>query len=100
MDSQVLSWTDSQITVEVPSLAGTGNIRITDNAADTGFSSSNLTVSYALLNGENSGNDYPFQHYGDNGNGGMTLTRVSVFMLPGGEKMMFDGLFVFDRVGS
>jgi len=72
LDSEVFSWSDSEIVVEVPSFAGTGDIRIIDGSGDIGYSTSDLTVSYALLTVESGGNVYPYQYYDDNGDGGLT----------------------------
>ncbi len=50
LDSQVLTWSDTQITVEIPSSAGTGTIRVTHDDMTTGVSATTLTISYAQLN--------------------------------------------------
>ncbi|WP_299556776.1 T9SS type A sorting domain-containing protein [Seonamhaeicola sp.] len=50
LDSEVLSWSDTVITVEVPSQAGTGTILVQDSGAVNGFSASTLTVTYAEIN--------------------------------------------------
>ena len=69
LDSQVLSWTDTQITVEVPSKAGTGDIRITHDDTTEGFSGSTLTISYSLIN---TSDGFGTQHFSANGNGDLT----------------------------
>lgn len=72
--SQYLSWSNTQIVVEVPSGAGTGTIQVTQGSTTT--SSSTLTVSYAHLNVEfdpGSGTiAYQTDHIDDNGSGGYT----------------------------
>ncbi|MFL1010833.1 T9SS type A sorting domain-containing protein [Flavisericum labens] len=70
LDSQVLSWTDEEIVVEVPSKAGTGSIRITDsNDASVVSTGDDLFISYALTNRVNSGSAFLIQHIGVNGTG-------------------------------
>ena len=70
LDNDILTWTDTQITVQVPSFAGTGAVRVTDAASASSTSATTLTVSYALLNGIGdigSGDESNrTQHYGDN----------------------------------
>jgi PKD repeat protein len=72
--SQYISWSNTQIVVEVPSGAGTGNIQVTQGATQT--SGSVLTVSYANLNVEFDPGPgtiaYPTDHIDDNGSGGYT----------------------------
>ncbi|SFC73407.1 Por secretion system C-terminal sorting domain-containing protein [Algibacter lectus] len=79
LSTQVLTWTDTRITVEVPSLAGTGVITVVDANGDLSTSEDVLIVSFALLNNNNSGQAYLAQHYGDNGNGGFTWSQNSSF---------------------
>ncbi|WP_171946599.1 T9SS type A sorting domain-containing protein [Flaviramulus basaltis] len=67
LDTQVVSWTDTQIIVEVPSTAGTGKIRVKDAASVKIESTTDLTISYSESNVEydpGSGiQAYPVQHY-------------------------------------
>lgn len=67
LETQIISWTDTQIIVEVPSAAGTGKIRITDASSSKIDSATDLTISYAESNVEydpGSGiQAYPTQHY-------------------------------------
>lgn len=76
--SEYISWSNTQIQVEVPTKAGTGNIRVTDGS-NTLTSSSNLTVTYAILNITNSGNTYQANHTNQNASGGVTFTRFNDF---------------------
>ncbi len=73
LDSQV-TWSDTQILVQVPSGAGTGKIRVTDAASNPTISTTNLTVPYSELNVEydpGSGlRAYQTQHYGQSVAGG------------------------------
>jgi PKD repeat protein len=81
LTSQYISWSNTQIVVEVPSNAGTGNIQVTQGATQT--SSGTLTVSYANLNVDfdpGSGTiAYPTDHVDDNGSGGYTWQMNSNF---------------------
>ena len=86
LDTQIVSWSDSQIVVEIPSAAGTGTIRVTDDATPTPssiVSSTNLTILYSELNYEydpGSGlQAYPIQHYGKSTNGGYEWSMQTDF---------------------
>ncbi|NJX15303.1 T9SS type A sorting domain-containing protein [Tamlana crocina] len=86
LDSQVLTWSNNEITVEVPSIAdkeakenfgtgvaGTGIIRVTDNGGASQVSSQELTVLYALSNNvDNGGDAVLIQHMGIDGETSMT----------------------------
>ncbi len=50
LDSQVLTWNADEITVEIPSEAGTGPILVQDNGGLNGFSSSDLEITFAESN--------------------------------------------------
>ncbi|AUP79822.1 T9SS type A sorting domain-containing protein [Flavivirga eckloniae] len=94
LDTQVLTWSDTQITVEVPSEAGTGKIEVTDDLGASAESSSDLTVTYAETNvpsdAVNSGVfvAYPTQHVNDN-NGGYTWRMFTDFDANTGAKASF-----------
>ena len=83
LDTEVLTWSDTEITVAVPSHAGTGSIRITDASSASNTSSATLTVSYAQANvpfNPGSGvENYQTQHYDDNGSGGYTWEMQTDF---------------------
>ena len=81
LDSQIVSWSDTEIVVEVPADAGTGKIRILDDIPLSYDTATDLTVSYAELNVEYDLDDdtanggvngplpivaYPLQHYAQN----------------------------------
>jgi hypothetical protein len=75
LESQIISWADDKIEVEVPGEAGTGNIRVmTAGGGNTFDSPAQLTVDYAETNinsdalGTNTA--YQTQHVNKNGNGG------------------------------
>jgi hypothetical protein len=89
INSHILSWTDTEIKVEVPYSAGTGKIRVTkvdNNGAVVSSYISNdiLTVTYSIINilygGANGVNyDRPTQLYNDNGVNGYTITPQEDF---------------------
>lgn len=68
LQSQIVSWTDTQIVVEIPSGAGTGKVRVTPPLSSSAVSSSDLTISYSELNVDYDvatvTTAFPLQHYG------------------------------------
>ncbi|WP_345191485.1 T9SS type A sorting domain-containing protein [Algibacter agarivorans] len=72
LDSQVITWSDTEITVQVPSGAGTGTIKVTDNGGASKVSNDPLTISYALQNSVESGTAFLRQHVGETMDGEMT----------------------------
>ena len=76
--TQILTWNDTQITVEIPSQAGTGTIAIINSAATAIIFSSagTLNINYSEINAVSdavsAGTNvaYPTQHINRNGNGG------------------------------
>jgi hypothetical protein len=85
LDSQVLTWTDALITVEVPSEAGTGKVKVIHNDGTATTSNNDLVITYAQANivtdNLNSGVyvAYPTQLVNNNGNGGYTWQMTSDF---------------------
>ncbi|TBN15796.1 T9SS type A sorting domain-containing protein [Hyunsoonleella pacifica] len=94
LDSQIISWSDTQIVVEVPSGAGTGSIRVEDDLGGLSPLSSILTVSYSEINVETDPDDdtggggtngpipftaYQVQHVDENASGGMTWAMQTDF---------------------
>jgi hypothetical protein len=87
LQSQIISWSDTQIEVEVPSRAGTGAIAIIDNppTALLAVSGSSLTVPYAQINFDldniNPGTPvaYNTQHVNQNGTGGYVWQMNTAF---------------------
>ncbi|GAB5556858.1 MAG: hypothetical protein SchgKO_10710 [Schleiferiaceae bacterium] len=53
--SQIQSWTDTEIQVQVPSYAGTGTVRITDAQNNAQETAGILTITFAQSNGETFG---------------------------------------------
>ena len=72
LDSQIISWNPSQIVVEVPSRAGTGDIQVVTSTSNTFTSNDNLTVFYSQINPGNATNAFTSQHFDVNGLGGYT----------------------------
>jgi hypothetical protein len=79
--SQYVSWSNTQIVVEVPQNAGTGTIQVTQGTTQT--STATLTVSYAHLNVDfdpGTGTEaYGTDHINDNSAGGYTWTMSTGF---------------------
>jgi hypothetical protein len=78
LDSQVV-WSTNSITVEVPSEAGTGKIKVTDFGGAIITSSIDLTVPYSIINHVNAGNAYIPQHFNENLTGGYTWQMYTGF---------------------
>ena len=79
--TQYLSWTDTQIQVEVPTKAGTGDFIVTQGGTDA--SPSTLTVSYAHLNANfdpgTGMQAYQTDHINDDAAGGYTWRMNTAF---------------------
>ena len=85
LDTQIMSWSDTQIQVEVPSNAGTGPIRVEDSGGVANTSAQSLTVSYALINFSSDAINpgvfvaYDTQHINNDFNGGYTWQMFTDF---------------------
>ena len=80
LPSQIISWNENTIVVEVPSQAGTGSVTVFHNSDGTqATSSQTLTVTYSETNVINGGEAYQVQHIDDNGNGGYTWEMQTNF---------------------
>ena len=85
LGTQILTWTDTLITVEVPSEAGTGKVKVIHNDGTSMTSNNDLTITYAQANiitdHLNSGVyvAYPTQLVNGNGSGGYTWQMSSEF---------------------
>jgi PKD repeat protein len=81
LPSQYISWTTTQIIVEVPQNAGTGTIEVFQGSTAT--STGTLTISYAHLNVDfDPGSGviaYQTDHINDNGSGGYTWRMNTAF---------------------
>lgn len=77
LDSEIVSWNDTTIEVEIPSDAGTGNIRVTSDGGSSMFlNGGSFIIDYAELNVISSSTGietaYQTQHINENGSGGYT----------------------------
>ncbi|GAA3633368.1 hypothetical protein GCM10022397_18640 [Flavivirga jejuensis] len=85
LDTQVLTWSDTQITVEIPSEAGTGKIRVTDASLSSSESAADLNITYAEVNSVSdflaNGVEYAYQtrHIDADGSGGYTWEMHTEF---------------------
>lgn len=78
-DSEILSWNDTQIVVQVNEGAGTGPIQVIRSTGDQITSSQSLTVNYAIINVEYQSDFYRTQHIDKNGNGGYIWQMHTAF---------------------
>ena len=82
--SELLSWNDTQIVVQVNEGAGTGPIQVVRSTGEQITSSQSLTVNYALTNVEYQSEFYRTQHIDKNGNGGEQFTGSTYACRPPG----------------
>lgn len=82
LDSQVLSWSDSQVLVQVPSRAGTGTFRVVTQFGLVSNSATSLVIPYSEINVTTSADiSYPTQHVDASGNGGYIWSMFTTFFL-------------------
>ncbi|MBX9853097.1 MAG: PKD domain-containing protein [Cytophagaceae bacterium] len=86
--AHIVSWSDAQIQVKVPSQAGTGTIRVFNSTNETGTSGSNLTITYNQLNATSGGIPYEPNLLNVNGSGGYTYVYSTATANSG---VSFDG---------
>ncbi|WP_298239468.1 T9SS type A sorting domain-containing protein [uncultured Algibacter sp.] len=79
LENQIISWSNTQIEVEVPDRAGTGPIEVTTSGSQSILSSQNLTIDFAQVNLEYANDAYQTQHVDNNSNGGNTWTMNQDF---------------------
>ena len=83
LPTQIISWSSTEITVEVPTDAGTGPIQVINTDPSSANSASSLTVSYAQLNAISDATGtfvaYPTQHVDRSGFGGYTWQMFTDF---------------------
>ncbi|MEO1031776.1 MAG: T9SS type A sorting domain-containing protein [Bacteroidota bacterium] len=87
LQTQILSWSDTQIVVQIPDQAGTGQVAIINSAGNSvlGTSPQTLTIEYAQLNVTSDAVSagtfvaYQTQHYNDDANGGYTWQMFTDF---------------------
>ncbi len=77
--SEYVSWSNTQIKVEVPSGAGTGDIKVTNNSGESDVSNSDLTVTYNLTNVEHEGEKYRPNLVDADGSGGIEFVFYTDF---------------------
>lgn len=71
--SHIVSWSDTEIVVRVPSGAGSGKIQIKNDGGQLGESGQSITISYAQINISAGGTIYRPFLANRNGTGGYTL---------------------------
>ena len=64
LESQIISWSDTEILVEVPSRAGTGNVRIRTNENLFFESDQIINIPYNITGYPYEGIEYPIYHPG------------------------------------
>jgi hypothetical protein len=85
LDSQVLTWADALITVEIPSEAGKGKIRVTHNDTSSAVSVDELSITHSEINAVTDfltiGTEYAYQtqHIDADGSGGYVLQMQTDF---------------------
>ncbi|MCS6991099.1 MAG: PKD domain-containing protein [Chitinophagales bacterium] len=78
-DNHIVSWSNTSITAWIPTGAGTGTIRVTNNLGEKGTSSSSLTIYYNEINVISGGTYYLPDLVDDNGSGGYTFVYNTAF---------------------
>lgn len=73
LTSDYIAWSDTQIQLKVPSGAGSGDIRVTNNNGEEGISSNTLYVDYNITNLESSGDAYFANLVDADGSGGLSF---------------------------
>ena len=79
LSSEIISWSDTEIQVQVPWLAGTGTIQVTNSTAETGTSSGSLTVNYSHINATSGNDAFPSTLQDNDGNGAYTFVYHTDF---------------------
>ncbi len=72
-DSEIVSWSDTEIQVEIPYFAGTGSIVVTNSNGESTEPNVDLLITYSHLNAIGSTAVYPSVLQDDDGNGGYTF---------------------------
>lgn len=86
-DNLIVSWTNTEIKVRVPTRAATGNFIVRDATGNITYSPSNLTVFYSILTATISSTTKEGNLMNKNGTGGYTIL-YSESTLGGGENIM------------
>lgn len=88
--SDIVSWTDNQIQVVVPSYgatgvpAGSGQVRVTNADPQSVTSAASITIPYAYINFSYLGTIYKARHIDTDGNGGYTFQMENSFAASAG----------------
>ena len=99
--AHIVSWTDTQITVEVPADAGTGTFFVRDSGStDSGLSATDLTITYSINEVLSGGINYIPDHYDDDGSGGYTFTYNTSFAGNADAKARFEDALDTWRCGT
>ncbi|WP_298893797.1 matrixin family metalloprotease [uncultured Psychroserpens sp.] len=94
--AEIISWSNTQIQIEVPSTAGTGTIRVTNATNETVTSSASVTIRYSHLNTINAGIPFPTVLQDDNGSGGFTFEYHTGFVTTQAETYFEDALALWN----
>ncbi len=98
--SEIVSWSDTEIVVNVPSSAGTGQVQVTVPTEGTATSAETLTVTFANLNVQSGGQYYLTRLVEDNGNGGYTFSYYTDFNANFNAKDAFERALLSWRCGT
>ncbi|MDF2189590.1 matrixin family metalloprotease [Paraflavitalea sp. CAU 1676] len=89
--SDIVSWTDTEIQVTVPSStgvngppAGSGPVQVTNTDPASVISSGSITIPYAYINFDHLGTTYKARHVNDNTAGGYTFQMETSFAASAG----------------
>lgn len=106
LDTQVKSWGESSITVEIPTAAGTGPILVVDSGGENKQSSTDLTITYSQLTAITDPDDktqddppgpdgplgvyaFPVRHVNNDGSGGYVWKMTTHFKTIAGAEASF-----------
>jgi hypothetical protein len=76
---EYVSWTNTEIRVQIPDRAGTGTIQVTNSDPATATSASTLTVTYSILTNTYAAWTRRLNLINDNGNGGYSFRMQTDF---------------------
>ncbi len=79
IQDEYVSWSDTQIKVKIPSGAGTGDIKVTDNSGSSDVSSSDITINYNITNITYNSKKYRANLVNSDGSGGIEFEFYTDF---------------------
>lgn len=79
VQDEYISWSNTQIKVKIPSGAGTGDIKVTNNSGGSDVSSSDITINYNIKNTEHNGVQYRTNMVDSDGSGGIKFVFYTDF---------------------